>query len=73
MKTERDDDHKATYAVVGELVMIANAIDHSLNRVLIAVLNIGGYVMVEPIVATLDARQKVEILKERSKLMPDKE
>jgi len=67
--TEKDD-HKETYAVVGELVMISNAIDHALNRVLMAFLNIGDHdIMVEPIVATLDARQKIEILKERAKFI----
>ena len=59
--------HKDFYAVVGELVLTSTAIDWQLNRVLIEVLEIGGPLMVEPVVATLDTRLKLEILKERAK------
>ena len=69
----RSEDHRDTYAIVGELVLISTAIDHSLNRVLMAVLNIGGPIMVEPVVATLDARLKIEMLKDRAKLIRNNE
>jgi hypothetical protein len=59
--------HTDTYAVVGELVMSSAGIDWQLNHVLIEVLDIGGPLLVEPVVATLDARLKIEILKERAK------
>jgi hypothetical protein len=70
--TDKDDRHKHTYAVVGELVMLSNAIDHQLNQVLMSVLNIAGPLMVEPVVATIDTRLKIEILKERAKHIADK-
>jgi hypothetical protein len=65
------DDKKVSrnaeaFAVVGELVMISSAIDHLLNNVLIAVLDLGTASLLEPVVATLDPARKVEILKERA-------
>jgi hypothetical protein len=61
------EQHKDTYAIVGELVMTATGIDWQLNHVLIEVLDIGGSLMVEPVIATIDTRLKIEILKERAK------
>jgi len=60
-------DHSKTYAVVGELVMIANAIDHLLNNVLIAVLSLKPSPLLEPVIATLEPARKIEILKSRAK------
>lgn len=71
-KTE-PEQHKDTFAIVGELVMSSAAIDWQLNRVLIEVLDIGGPLLVEPVVATLDARLKTEILKERAKHVSSKD
>ncbi|MBG0794762.1 hypothetical protein IYY11_15515 [Methylocystis sp. H62] len=64
---KKAEQHKDTYAIVGELVMTATGIDWQLNRVLIEVLDIGGALMVEPVVATIDTRLKIEIIKERAK------
>jgi len=61
------DNHKNVFAIVGELVMSSCGIDWQLNRVLIEVLDIGGPLLVEPVVATLDTRLKIEMLKERAK------
>ena len=47
-------DHSRIYAVVGELVMIANAIDHLLNNALIEVLNLEPSPLLEPVIATLE-------------------
>jgi hypothetical protein len=66
-KKDSEQQHKDTYAIVGELVMTATGIDWQLNRVLIEVLDISGPLMVEPVVATMDTRLKIEILKERLK------
>jgi hypothetical protein len=60
-------DHSKTYAVVGELVMIANAIDHLLNNVLIEVLGLESSPLLEPVIATLEPARKIEILKSRAK------
>ena|SRR5271163_1175751 len=43
-------DHSKTYAVVGELVMIASAIDHLLNNVMIAVLGLQNSPLLEPVI-----------------------
>lgn len=65
------DDHdarfRAAYGVVGELVLLANALDHQLNHVLIQVLHLVRSPMLEAVVATLDMMRKIEMLKERSK------
>src|SRR5450631_425168 len=63
----KDARFRAAYGVVGELVLITNALDHQLNHVLIQVLHLLDSTMLETVVATLDMRQKVEMLKERSK------
>jgi hypothetical protein len=60
-------DHSRIYAVVGELVMIANAIDHLLNNALIEVLNLEPSPLLEPVIATLEPARKIEILKSRAK------
>ncbi len=57
---------KENYAVVGELVLMSTGLDFLLNRVLMAVLDLGTSRMIEPVVATLDPTRKLEILKERA-------
>ena len=61
---------REAFAVVGELVMLSTALDWQLNRVLMKVLDLGESLMIEPVVATLDAARKVEILKARAGQMP---
>jgi hypothetical protein len=46
--------------------MIANAIDHLLTNVLIAVLSLEPSPLLEPVIATLDPSRKIEILKSRA-------
>lgn len=62
-----NSDYTELYAVVGELVMIANAVDHLLNQLVIEALHLEKSPMLEPLVAMLDARQKIEMLKSRAK------
>ena len=64
---DRDGRFRAAYGVVGELVLVANALDHQLNHVLIQVLHLVESPMLEAVVATLDMARKIEMLKERSK------
>jgi DNA-binding XRE family transcriptional regulator len=59
----------AAYAVVGEIVLLASALDHQLNHVLIQVLHLAESPMLEAVVATLDMMRKIEMLKERSKFI----
>jgi transcriptional regulator with XRE-family HTH domain len=66
---ERDAPFRAAYGVVGELVLLANALDHQLNHVLIQVMHLVESPMLEAVVATLDTVRKIEMLKERSKFI----
>jgi hypothetical protein len=60
------ENHKDTYAIVGELVLISSALDTLLNQVIVEVLNLGSAPLILPVVATLDPVRKMEILKERA-------
>jgi hypothetical protein len=51
------------FAVVGELVVMAAVLDLQLNRVVIGVLHLEPSVIQLPVIATLDAARKIEILK----------
>ena len=62
-----DARFRATYSVVGELVLITTALDHQLNHVLIETLHLTSSPMLESVVATLDMVRKAEMLKERAK------
>jgi len=64
--TADDITNKEAYATVGELVLIASALDALLNDVVVTVLDLGQAVLIVPVVATLDARRKIELLKERA-------
>jgi len=70
--TDPDAKFRAAYAVVGELVLMATALDHQLNHVLIQVLHLADSPMLESVVATLDMNRKVEMLKARSKYISNK-
>jgi transcriptional regulator with XRE-family HTH domain len=65
-KASRDTRFRAAYAVVGEFVLIANALDYQLNHVLIQILPLTDSPMLESVIATLDTAKKIELLKERS-------
>jgi transcriptional regulator with XRE-family HTH domain len=66
---ERDARFRSAYGVVGELVLLANALDHQLNHVLIQILHLVESPMLEAVIATLDTVRKIEMLKERSKFI----
>lgn len=46
--------------------MLYTALDHQLNHIIIAVMHLAPSPMLEPVVATLDPRQKIEMLKGRA-------
>ena len=58
-----DKAHTDTFAVVGKLVMMANALDYETGSVIISVSDIGGSDWTSTIIATLDLRRKLEILR----------
>jgi hypothetical protein len=66
---DRDARFRAAYGVVGELVLLTNALDHQLNHVRIQVLHLVESPMLEAVVATLDTVRKIEMLRERSKFI----
>lgn len=59
-----EDEHRRAYALVGELVLLASALDYQLNHVLIAMLGLEPSPMLEPVVASLDSNRKIAILKQ---------
>ena len=68
-----DPEWREAFAKIGELVLLASALDHQLNHVAIEVLHLEKSPMLEPLVATLDPSRKVEILKARSKHIAQKD
>lgn len=63
---EADAEMRTFCASVGELVLWASAIDAQLTKAVIRACSLTETAMLEPIVAELDARAKVEILRARS-------
>jgi hypothetical protein len=57
---------KDACANVGELVLLYTALDHQLNLIIIEVMHLAPAPMLEAVVATLDPRQKIEMLKSRA-------
>ena len=64
-KANRDN-----FAVVGELVLAASALDVQVAKVIIEVLDLGTSPMLLPVIVTIDSVRKIEILKERVAHMP---
>lgn len=62
MSSEEEETRRAC-AIVGELVLIASALDHQLNRICISVLALTESPMLGPVVASIDSTRKIEILK----------
>jgi transcriptional regulator with XRE-family HTH domain len=63
----RDASFRASYAIVGEIVLLTSALDHQLNHILIQALHLTEGPMLETVIATLDMVRKIEMLKERSR------
>ncbi|MBB4258065.1 hypothetical protein [Bradyrhizobium sp. CIR3A] len=61
-----DGEWKEAAALVGELVLLYSALDHQLNLITIEVMHLAPSAMLESVVATLDPRQKIEMLKGRA-------
>ena len=57
---------KDACACVGELVLLYTALDHQLNSIIIEVMHLAPAPMLESVIATLDPRQKIEMLKSRA-------
>ncbi|WP_156146780.1 hypothetical protein [Brevundimonas sp. KM4] len=61
------DDEKSVaneaYAVVGEIVLMASALDERLNEVIRLVCSLPPSPFMEPIIGTIDSSRKIEILR----------
>lgn len=66
MTVQENPEWKDACAVVGEITLLYTALDHQLNQITIEVMHLVHSPMLETVVATLDSRQKIEILKSRS-------
>ncbi len=66
-ETPMDAEMRVFCESVGELILWTSAIDAQLTKAVIRVCCLAESPMLEPIVAELDARAKVEILRARSK------
>jgi DNA-binding XRE family transcriptional regulator len=64
---KKDTAFSSSYATVGELVLLASALEFQLNHVLMQILHLNDSPMLEPVIATLDVARKIEMLKVRSK------
>jgi hypothetical protein len=56
---------REAFSQIGEVVLLASALDHQLTHVIIETLHLTKSPMLEPVVATLDSSRKLEILKGR--------
>jgi hypothetical protein len=62
----QEPEWKDACAVIGEVALLYSALDHQLNHIIIEVAQLEYAPMLESVVATLDPRQKIEILKSRA-------
>jgi hypothetical protein len=67
MTEASDGEFLAAYAIVGEIVLSATALDHQMNHVLIEVASLAKSPLLEAVIATLDPARKIEILKARAR------
>ena len=61
-----EPEWKDACALIGEVTLLFSALDHQLNHIIIEVAQLEYAPMLESVVATLDPRQKIEILKSRA-------
>lgn len=61
-----DPKWKEACASIGELVLLYTALDTQLNHIIIDTMHLTHSPMLEAVVATLDPRQKIEMLKARA-------
>jgi len=61
------------YAVIGELVLMASALDERLNNVVRLVCSLPKSALMEPIIGAIDSSRKVEILRNYASHMRSKE
>jgi hypothetical protein len=63
----KDPLWREAFSHIGEVVLLASALDHQLTHVVIEVLHLTKSPMLEPVVATLESSRKLEILKGRAR------
>ena len=63
--TPRDPKHVETFAIVGELVLLFNALDYQTGAILVELLHMGDATFALPVILTLESNRKVELIKAR--------
>jgi len=67
-RNELDDGDKSFYAMVGELVVASTTLDDQMTSLLVYIFSGESNVCFAPILATLDAARKIEIIKAHCKM-----
>ncbi|SHG45925.1 hypothetical protein [Bradyrhizobium erythrophlei] len=73
MTVAGNPEWKDACAVIGEIALLYTALDHQVNHIVIEVMSLAPSPLLEPVVATLDTRQKIEMLKAHAKHIRQKD
>jgi hypothetical protein len=68
-----DPKWKDACAHIGEIILLSTALDYQLTEVVIEVMHLEHSPMLETVVATLDSRQKIEMIKARARKLSNKD
>lgn len=67
MTSLNDPKWKDACAHIGEIILLSTALDYQLTEVVIEVMHLEKSPMLETVVATIDGRQKIEMIKARAR------
>ncbi len=67
MTSLNDPKWKDACADIGEIILLSTALDYQLTNLVVEVMHLEYSPMLETVVATLDGRQKIEIIKARAR------
>ena len=67
MTSLNDPKWRDACAQLGEIILLSTALDYQLTGVVIEVMHLEESPMLETVVATLDSRQKIEMVKARAR------
>lgn len=67
MTSLNDPKWKDACAHIGEIILLSTVLDYQLTEVVIEVMHLEKSPMLDTVVATIDARQKIEMIKARAR------
>ena len=73
MTSLEDPKWKDACAHIGEIILLNTALDYQLTEVVIQAMHLEHSPMLETVVATLDSRQKIEMIKARARKLSAKD